>query len=120
MSKARNLANLLADGAVGASELASTLDLSGKTLTLPAGTALPSQSGQNGNFLTTDGTSASWGAVGGGATGGGSDAVFIENDQTVTTNYTIPSGKNAMSTGPVTIDSGVTVTVSSGSRYVVI
>jgi hypothetical protein len=66
MSKARNLANLLADGAVGADELASTLDLSGKTLTLPAGTALPSQSGQNGNFLTTDGTSASWGAVGGG------------------------------------------------------
>jgi hypothetical protein len=37
MSKARNLANLLADGAVGASELASTLDLSGKTLTLPEG-----------------------------------------------------------------------------------
>ena len=37
MSKARNLANLLADGAVGASELASTLDLSGKTMTLPAG-----------------------------------------------------------------------------------
>jgi hypothetical protein len=66
MSKARNLANLLADGAVGADELASTLDLSSKTLTLPAGTALPSQSGQNGNFLTTDGTSASWGAVGGG------------------------------------------------------
>jgi hypothetical protein len=71
MSKARNLANLLADGAVGADELASTLDLSSKTLTLPAGTALPSQSGQNGNFLTTDGTSASWGAVdagGGGVT----------------------------------------------------
>ena len=63
---------------------------------------------------------SSWGSVGGGATGGGSDAVFIENDQTVTTNYTIPSGKNAMSTGVVTINSGVTVTVSTGSRYVVI
>lgn len=37
MSKARNLANLLADGAVGASELADTLDLSGKTLSLPEG-----------------------------------------------------------------------------------
>ncbi len=61
-----------------------------------------------------------WGAVGGGATGGGSDAVFVENDQVVTTNYTIPSGKNAMSTGPVTVNSGVTVTVSTGSRYVVI
>ena len=63
---------------------------------------------------------SAWAPVGGGATGGGSDAVFVENDQTVTTNYTIPATKNAMSTGPVTIDSGVTVTVSSGSRYVVI
>jgi hypothetical protein len=61
-----------------------------------------------------------WGSVGGGATGGGSDAVFIENDQTVTANYTIPATKNAMSTGPVTINSDVTVTVSSGARYVVI
>ena len=63
---------------------------------------------------------SSWGSVGGGATGGGNDAVFVENDQVVTANYTIPSGKNAMSTGPVTINSGVTVTISSGSRYVVI
>lgn len=61
-----------------------------------------------------------WSSVGGGATGGGSDAVFIENDQTVTANYTIPATKNAMSTGPVTVNSGVTVTVSSGARYVVI
>jgi hypothetical protein len=63
---------------------------------------------------------SAWGSVGGGATGGGNDAVFVENDQVVTANYTIPSGKNAMSTGPVTINSGVTVTISSGSRYVVI
>ena len=61
-----------------------------------------------------------WSSVGGGATGGGSDAVFIENDQTVTTNYTIPASKNAMSTGPITVNSGVTVTVSGGARYVVI
>ena len=61
-----------------------------------------------------------WGSIGGGATGGGSDAVFIENDQTVTTNYTIPADKNAMSTGPVSVDTGVTVTVSTGSRWVVI
>ena len=61
-----------------------------------------------------------WGSVGGGATGGGSDEVFIENGQTVTSDYTIPSGKNAMSTGPIEIDDGITVTVSTGSRYVVI
>jgi hypothetical protein len=63
---------------------------------------------------------SAWGAVGGGATGGGSDAVFIENDQSVTANYTIPATKNAMSTGPVSINSGVTVTVSTGARWVVI
>lgn len=61
-----------------------------------------------------------WGSVGGGATGGGADAVFIENDQTVTSNYTIPATKNAMSTGPVAVNSGVTVTVSSGARWIVI
>ena len=63
---------------------------------------------------------SAWGSVGGGATGGGNDAVFIENDQTVTTNYTIAATKNAMSTGPLTINSGVTVTVESGARWVVI
>jgi len=59
-------------------------------------------------------------AVGGGATGGGSDQVFVENGQTVTTNYTITTNNNALSTGPITVNSGVTVTVPTGSRYVVI
>lgn len=62
----------------------------------------------------------SWGSVGGGATGGGADAIFIENDQAITSNYTIPATKNAMSTGPITVNTGVTVTISSGSRWVVI
>ena len=39
-----------------------------------------------------------------GATGGGSDEIFYENGQNVTTNYTITNGKNAMSAGPITID----------------
>jgi hypothetical protein len=49
-----------------------------------------------------------WGQVGGdaGATGGGNDEVFIENDQTVTISYTIPSTKNAMTTGPITLGGG--------------
>jgi hypothetical protein len=63
---------------------------------------------------------SAWGAVGGGATGGGSDAVFIENDQTVTANYTITTSKNAGTFGPVTINSGITVTVPSGSVWSVI
>lgn len=61
-----------------------------------------------------------WKAVGGGATGGGADEVFVENGQNVTVDYTIPSTRNAMSTGPITVDSGVTVTISSGSRWVVL
>lgn len=56
----------------------------------------------------------------GGASGGGTDQVFYENDQTVTTNYTITSGKNAVTAGPVTINSGVTVTVPSGSAWVIV
>ena len=63
---------------------------------------------------------AAWGQLGGGATGGGNDKVFVENSQIVTTSYTITSGKNAMSTGDITINSGVTVTVPTGSRYVIL
>jgi len=55
-----------------------------------------------------------------GATGGGSDEIFWENGQNVTTNYTITNGKNAMSAGPITIDSGVTVTVGSGETWTVV
>ena len=61
-----------------------------------------------------------WGSVGGGATGGGSDDIFIQNGQTVTTSYTITASKNAMSTGPITVNSGITVTVPTGSRWVVL
>lgn len=61
-----------------------------------------------------------WGTIGGGATGGGPDAVFNLNDKVITTSYTIASTKNANSVGPLTLNSGVTVTVSSGSRWVVL
>lgn len=57
---------------------------------------------------------------GGGASGGGADQIFFENDQTVTSSYSIPSGKNAGTFGPVSINSGVTVTVPSGVVWTVI
>jgi hypothetical protein len=65
---------------------------------------------------------SAWGEVGGGggATGGGNDQVFYENGQTITTSYTITTNTNAMSTGPLTVNSGVSVTVPSGSRWVVL
>ena len=55
-----------------------------------------------------------------GAGGGGSDEIFWENGQNVTTNYTITNGKNAMSAGPITIDTGVTVTVGAGETWTVV
>ena len=42
-----------------------------------------------------------------GATGGGTDKIFWENGQTVTTNYTITNNYNAMSAGPITINNGI-------------
>lgn len=62
---------------------------------------------------------SSWGSVGG-ATGGGGDDAFYENTSTITADYTIATGKNAMSAGPMTINSGVTVTVPNGSVWTVV
>jgi hypothetical protein len=67
-----------------------------------------------------EGYTTAWASVGGGATGGGTDTVFYENTKTVTTNYTLSSNNNAMSTGPITVNSGITVTIPSGARWVVL
>ena len=69
-------------------------------------------------FEGYDGTA--WGAIGGGATGGGVDDVFYENGQTVTVSYTLSTGKNAVTAGPITINSGATVTIPSGASWVVV
>lgn len=75
----------------------------------------------NSTLTTFEGYNGSlWGSIGGGATGGGSDAVFNLNDKVVTASYTIPSTKNASSVGPLTINAGVVITISSGSRWVVL
>jgi len=57
---------------------------------------------------------------GGGAAGTGANQIFFQNDLTVTGSYTIPTGKNAGTFGPVLINSGVTVTVPSGSVWTVV
>jgi hypothetical protein len=61
-----------------------------------------------------------WGQLGGGATGGGGDAVFVENSRIVTTSYAMPAGKSAESVGPITINSGATVTIPADERWVVL
>lgn len=61
-----------------------------------------------------------WGSIGGGATGGGGDAIFYENGQTVNTSYELTANTNAMSAGPITIDASATVTVPSGQTWVIV
>ena len=63
---------------------------------------------------------SSWSSLGGGATGGGGDEVFNLNTVEVTTSYSLPTGKNALSVGAITINSGVSVTVPSGQRWVIL
>ena len=57
---------------------------------------------------------------GGGAVGTGTDKVFYENDISVAQDYTITSGKNAMSAGPITLANGVIVTIPNGSVWTVV
>lgn len=58
--------------------------------------------------------------------GGGTGQAFApstpiyENTQTVSSSYTITSGSSAMSAGPITLSSGVTVTIPSGSKWVIL
>lgn len=114
--------------------------------------ALPSQTGNSGKYLTTDGSTASWATVNvtpalddltdvtitsaangevlqynGTAwvnstisSGNTTTSGLWENSNTISSNYTIGTNYNAMSAGPITVNSGVTVTVPSGSRWVVI
>ena len=60
------------------------------------------------------------GSGGGGAVGTGTVKVFYENDISVAQNYTISSGKNAMSAGPITLAGSVVVTIPSGSTWTVV
>ena len=97
------------------------------TIRLPNGTTAerPSPTAGMIRYNTTEASfegyaAGAWGSIGGGATGAGGDQVFYENELTVTTSYTLTTNRNAMSTGPITIDSGVTVTVPTGQRWVIL
>jgi hypothetical protein len=67
-------------------------------------------------FEGYDGTA--WGAIGGGGAEAGG-AIHV-NSTTASVSYTIASGSNGFSVGPITVDTGVTITVSSGQRWLVL
>ena len=64
-----------------------------------------------GTFLRGDGT---WAAA------GAADGVFWENAQIISSDYTLTASKNAMTAGDITVNSGVTVTVPAGARWVIV
>ena len=79
---------------------------------------LPGADGSAGQVMTTDGSGAlSFATVVSPAKASGA---LIVNTTTVSENYTVPTGSNAFSVGPITVASGYAVTVSSGQRWVVI
>jgi hypothetical protein len=106
--------NTLAKRAVGTSGQVLTVAGGVPTWANPV-TGLPDQTGNAGKYLTTNGTDPSW--VNTGAAAGGS--IYVNND-VISQNYTIASGQNGFSVGPMTVSSGYAVTVSSGQRWVIL
>lgn len=64
-------------------------------------------------YLYWNGSAFAWGTV-------AQEAPVSLNDIVISSNYTFPANKNAISVGPVTVGSGVTVTVGSGQRWLVV
>ena len=80
--------------------------------------ALPSQSGHAGKYLTTNASAASWATLDTDANT--TTKGLYEHAHTIAVNYSITSGNNAMTAGPVTINSSISVTVPTGSTWVIV
>ena len=136
LSSAPTVANMTYSGSlkgtgnvnIGAnSASAVTLSISGTdAVLLPKGTVAQRPTGVSGYLRFNsdyslyegyDGTA--WTRLGG-AQGGSGNSVFFENDITVAANYTISTNKNAMTAGPITVNSGVVVTVPVGSVWTIV
>ena len=117
-----NFTNLNTDKVEAAAVVAKTAATG--SAVIPTGTEAQRDGSPSAGYLrfNSDATSfegydgSAWGSIGGGAT---SDAIY-ENSATIAENITIATGRNGMSTGPISVAGGVTVTVESGARYVVI
>ena len=122
----------VADGGTGSSTASgarTNLSAVGYTTTtgsaiIPAGTTAQRDGSPANGYFRYNSSLASfegyvggaWGGVGGAQAGG----VIFENSLTISANYTLSTSKNGLSVGPITIGSGVTVTIPSGQRWVVL
>jgi len=89
-------------------------------LDFPASPAVNDTYTANNVTWTWDGVS--WNASNylvGTGTGNGTDTAFFINGQTVNTSFTTSATKNYLSAGPVAVSTGITVTVTTGSRWVI-
>ena len=115
--------------AANANTGATTLLVQVNSVTILAATAIKNEDGSAltgaefrvGGIYTVVYDGTYWVLAGGGG-GGGAEAggLLYENTQTLNASYTITTGKNAMSVGPISIASGAVLTVPSGSRYVIL
>ena len=80
--------------------------------------ALPTQSGNAGKFLTTDASTASWATLDTDANT--TTKGLYEHEHTIDADYSIASGSNAMSAGPITISGGYSITIPTGSTWVIV
>lgn len=90
---------------------------------IPVGTSTQRPSGAKGKIRFNDETKlyegydgSAWSSLGGAQAAG----VIWENSTVIYDNYTLTSGKNGFSVGPITIDNGISVTVPAGQCWVVI
>ena len=94
---------------------------------LPSGTDGDRDGSPSAGYLRFNTTSTSfegydgsaWGAIGGGG-GASAGGVIYENSTSISEDYTLTTGTNGFSVGPITIDAGFSVTVPSGQRWVVL
>ena len=80
--------------------------------------ALPSQATHAGKYLTTDATTATWGELDTDANT--TTTGMYENHSVISANYSITADNNAMSAGPITVNSGITVTVPATSTWTIL
>ncbi len=113
----------IVDNAVTGAKIAMTSDAQGDVLFYGGTDYERLAAGTSGYFLKTLGSGAdpAWAEVPAGApTGGGTEKVFYENENSVDTDYTLTTNYNAVSAGPVTVASGVTVTIPAGQAWVIV